>query len=146
MKRSYIVGLVIVVVAIAGYLVYKQRHTASTSSSNTSTTSPGTTSTSSSSTSTTTTPQSAATITYDSSGFHPASTTVKSGDTVTFTNNSSGEIQVDSNPHPVHTDDTDLNVGGIAAGQSKSVTLTKKGTFSFHNHLNPSDTASITIQ
>jgi plastocyanin len=89
---------------------------------------------------------SAATITYGKNGFSPATTTVKSGDSVTFANNSSEDIQVDSDPHPVHTDDTDLNVGMISPGQSQTVVLTKKGTFGFHNHLDPSDTASITIQ
>ncbi len=88
----------------------------------------------------------AATITYNDSGFTPATTTVKSGDAVKFTNASSSEIQVDSNPHPVHTDDTDLNVGAIEPGQSKTVTLTKKGSFGFHNHLDASNMANITIQ
>ncbi len=88
----------------------------------------------------------AVTIAYSSSGFSPADTTVKSGDAVTFVNNASTEVQVDSNPHPIHTDDTDLNVGAIAPGQSKTVTLTKKGSFGFHNHLNPSDKGNITIQ
>ena len=92
------------------------------------------------------TAQSAATITYDSNGFSPALTTIKSGDSVTFVNKTSDEIQVDSDPHPVHTDDTDLNVGAIAPGQSMTVTLTKKGTFGFHNHLDPTDRARITIQ
>ena len=87
-----------------------------------------------------------ASITYDSSGFHPAETTVKSGAQITFVNRTSGNIQVDSNPHPIHTDDTDLNVGTIEPGQSKTVTLTKKGSFGFHNHLLPSDSAKITIE
>jgi plastocyanin len=87
----------------------------------------------------------AATITY-TTGFSPAMTTVKSGQTVTFKNDSSSDIQVDSDPHPTHTDDADLNVGTIAAGQSKTVTVTKVGDFGFHNHLNPSDAARITIQ
>src|SRR5215469_9005520 len=68
-----------------------------------------------------------AVITYDSSGFSPALTTVKSGDKVTFKNNSNEGIQVDSNPHPIHTDDTDLNVGAIAPGASATVTVNKKG-------------------
>jgi len=87
----------------------------------------------------------AATITY-SNGFSPAMTTVKSGQTVTFKNSSSSDIQVDSDPHPVHTDDTDLNVGTISPGQSKTITVTKVGEFGFHNHLNPTDKANITIQ
>jgi plastocyanin len=90
--------------------------------------------------------QNAAIVTYTSSGFSPATTTVKSGDSVTFTNKTSEQIQVDSDPHPVHTDDTDLNVGPIGPGSSKTVTLTKKGTFGIHNHLDPGDTAKITIQ
>jgi len=88
----------------------------------------------------------AATITYTRDGFSPATTTVTAGQTVTFTNTSPAEVQVDSDPHPVHTDDTDLNVGAIAPGQSKTVVLTKKGSFGIHNHLKPSDTARITIQ
>jgi hypothetical protein len=40
----------------------------------------------------------------------------------------------------------DLNVGLVAAGQSKTFIVTKTGTFGFHNHLNPSQKASITIQ
>lgn len=87
-----------------------------------------------------------ATITYGANGFEPAQTVVKSGARVTFVNQSSHEIQVDSDPHPVHTDDTDLNVGTIEPGQSKTATLTKKGTFGLHNHLDPSQTAQITIE
>ena len=88
----------------------------------------------------------AATITYTSSGFSPDLTTVKAGEAVAFVNKDSSEIQVDSNPHPVHTDDTDLNVGPISPGATKTITVTKKGTFGFHNHLEPDDTAKITIQ
>lgn len=90
--------------------------------------------------------QAAATITYSANGFSPATTTIKSGQSVTFKNTSSSEVQVDSDPHPIHTDNEDLNVGTIAPGQSKTVVLTKKGAFGFHNHLNPGNTAHITIQ
>jgi plastocyanin len=87
-----------------------------------------------------------ATITYSANGFDQASTTVKAGQTIKFTNNSSSTIQVDSDPHPVHTDDQDLNVGSISAGQSKTVTVSKKGTFGIHNHFDSSKTAKVTIQ
>ncbi len=90
--------------------------------------------------------KSAATITYGSGGFSPATTTVSSGQSVTFTNSSSEDVQVDSDPHPIHTDDSDLNVGAIAPDKSVTVVLTKKGTFGIHNHLNPSDKGKITIQ
>lgn len=90
--------------------------------------------------------QATATITYSDSGFSPSLTTVKAGDTVAIKNTSSGDLQFDSDPHPVHTDDTELNVGTVAPGQTSTFTVTTKGTFGFHNHLNPGDKASITIQ
>ncbi len=88
----------------------------------------------------------ATSVSYDGSSFSPAQITVKAGQTVIFKNTSSVTVQVDSDPHPIHTDDTDLNVGTIAAGQSKTVTVNKTGSFSIHNHLNPSQKGSITIQ
>ena len=88
----------------------------------------------------------AATITYSDSGFSPNKTTVKSGDAVAIKNTSSHAMQLDSNPHPVHTDDTELNIGTVSPGQTITFTVTKKGTFGFHNHLNPSDTGTIVIQ
>lgn len=91
--------------------------------------------------------EAAATITYDGTSFSPATTTVKSGDKVTIKNASSGaELSFNSDPHPVHTDDTDLNAGDIESGQSKTITVTKKGTFGFHNHYNHSQHGTITIQ
>jgi plastocyanin len=88
----------------------------------------------------------AATITYSDSGFSPSKTTVKSGDTVAIKNTSSSDMQFDSDPHPVHTDDEELNAGTVAPGQTVTFTVTTKGTFGFHNHLNPSDTGSITVE
>ncbi|MCW3005360.1 MAG: Plastocyanin [Conexibacter sp.] len=86
------------------------------------------------------------TITYNGSSFSPASVTVKSGGTLTIRNTSSSTVDPNSDPHPQHTDDTDLNFGNIAAGSSATMTLTKIGTFGIHNHLNPSQTGSVTIQ
>lgn len=114
--------------------------TQSSGSSNTGTSSSGSSSSNNSE------QQAAATITYSDSGFSPALTTVNSGDMVAVKNTSSGELQFDSNPHPVHTDDTDLNLGTVESGQTRTFTVTKKGSFGFHNHLNPSDSARITIQ
>lgn len=86
------------------------------------------------------------TITYSDNGFSPAQLNVSAGTTVTVKNTTSGDVEMDSDPHPVHTDDTDLNVGLVAAGQSKTFTVTKKGTFGYHNHLDPSQQAKITIE
>lgn len=88
----------------------------------------------------------AATITYSESGFSPATVSVKSGDTVAITNSGKGQLQFESDPHPVHTDNPELNVGAVASGQTKTFTVTKTGTWGYHNHLSPSDKGSITVQ
>src|SRR5664279_1289000 len=61
-------------------------------------------------------------IRYNGTAFSPATYTLKSGTTVTFLNTSTLPLAVDSDPHPVHTDNSELNVGDIPAGSSKSVT------------------------
>jgi len=138
MKRTLIIVIGLIVIVVVAGVAFMAKQPSTKSASDTSNTQASTQASSNQ--------QAAAVITYTSSGFSPAQTTVKSGNSVTFKNQSSDEIQVDSNPHPVHTDDTDLNVGTIAPGASATVMLTKKGTFGFHNHLDPSDTAKITIE
>jgi plastocyanin len=132
MKKSYLVILVVIVLAVGGYFIYKPK--ASTYSA------PNSTSTSASSESV------ANTIVYSSTGFSPATMTVKAGIVLTIKNTSSSTLQMQSNPHPAHTDDNDLNVGTVAAGSSKTFTVTKTGSFGFHNHLNPSDAGKIVIE
>lgn len=130
-KTAWVVGILIIIVIGVGVYIAMPKNTSST--------------TSSSSNSNGADQSAAATITYSDSGFSPALVTVKSGDTVAIKNTSSQALQMDSDPHPTHTDDTDLNVGAVPSGQTVTFTATKKGTFGFHNHLNPSDKGSITI-
>jgi plastocyanin len=85
-------------------------------------------------------------IIYDNNGFNPSSATIKSGQVVTFQNKSSSTIQPSSDPHPQHTDNPELNVGMVAAGQSKSITPTKTGSFGMHDHFKPGNTFTITVQ
>ncbi len=49
-------------------------------------------------------------------------------------------------PHPIHTDDPDLNVGTVKPGESMTFTVTKTGEYGYHNHLNPSDKGRITVE
>src|SRR3989337_2554587 len=85
-------------------------------------------------------------ITYTDSGFSSAQISVKVGDTVTFKNDSTKNIQVNSAGHPSHTQFPELNVGSIAAGESKTVTFTTAGTKKYHNHLNPSQTGPMVVE
>lgn len=85
-------------------------------------------------------------VSYSSSGFSPAQIKVKVGEKVEFKNTSGGKIQVNSVPHPTHTSFPELNIGVIDAGQMKSVTLTRVGTYSYHNHLNASQGGTIVVE
>lgn len=142
MNNKMIIGVIVLIVLAGGsYLLLNKDSTPAatstpeTSSSKTST--PGTD---------TTTQTASATITYSNDGFSPGSTTVKSGDTIAIKNTSSNDLQLDSDPHPEHTGNTELNVGVVNPSQTKTFTVTKTGTFGIHNHLSTSNTATIIVQ
>lgn len=91
------------------------------------------------------------TITYTSERkFSPSCVKVKSGTKVTYKNESSKELQVGANPHPVHTGNKGVSGGEfvlkVPANGTASVTLEKTGTFGFHDHLNASATATVEVQ
>jgi len=85
------------------------------------------------------------TITYSDSGFSPSSLSVKSGTTVTIRNTSGSSIQFDSDPHPAHTANPELNVGVVVAGESKTFTVTTKGSHAYHDHFDSSQTGTIVV-
>lgn len=87
-----------------------------------------------------------ATITYTDSGYSPETTTVKTGQTIAIKNDSETQMQFDSDPHPIHTTNQELNVEIVEPGEVKTFTVTKTGTFGYHNHLNPSQTGKIIIE
>ncbi|HEX8762973.1 MAG TPA: cupredoxin domain-containing protein [Candidatus Saccharimonadales bacterium] len=88
----------------------------------------------------------AATITFNGNDFSLSSNRIKSGDKVKIVNTSSTDLEFDSDPHPVHTNNKELNVDLVKPGESKTFTITKKGTWGFHNHLKSSQTGSITVE
>lgn len=141
-QKTTVIAVIAAVVLVGG--VFLLVHASSSSSSSSAKT---TSTTSQSSTPAASTPATvAATITYSSAGFSPALTTVKAGDTVKITNTDSEAMYLASDPHPTHTDDPDLNVGAINPGESKTFTVTQKGSYGFHNHLNPTEKGKIDIQ
>lgn len=149
--NSKVVAIIIVAVIIVlggGWWLFAHDNsdTAPTSNQNaTSNTSPSNNDSNSSDSTSQSTPV-AATITYTDNGFEPKQTTVKSGDTVRITNSSRVALSLDSDPHPTHTIQPELNVGDVEPGQSKTFVIDKVGTWGFHNHENPSNTGSITVQ
>ena len=78
------------------------------------------------------------TITITSSGVSPNNIIINAGTRVTFINNDSRSHNMNSDPHPAHTDCPALNVGILAAGQSgDSQPLTTVRSCGFHDHDNP---------
>jgi plastocyanin len=84
----------------------------------------------------------AATITITASGVSPKNVTVAPGSRVTFVNNDSRPHEMNSDPHPAHTDCPEINVGFIAAGQSGTTqNLNTVRTCGFHDHNQPGVTS-----
>lgn len=85
----------------------------------------------------------AATITITAAGASPKSVTIASGSRVNFVNNDSRSHEMDSDPHPVHTDCPAINlVGNLSAGQSRATgDLTTVRSCGFHDHDDPNNTS-----
>ena len=80
-------------------------------------------------------PGEAATINILSSGVIPKVVTVPVGSRVNFANQSSNNIEVTSDPHPIHTDCPALNVGVVQPGRTgQTGALNTARTCSYHDH------------
>ncbi len=150
MKTGVIVAIVAVLIIGGGAFAIKKKNDNDKSKESATTSQSTSTTTSSNNSAPSDQPSpdtsAVATITYGDTGFSPSKITVKAGSKVEIKNTTSHNMQFDSDPHPVHTDDTDLNAGLVAAGGSMTFTVTKKGTFGYHNHLDPSETGTIIIE
>lgn len=151
MSKGALVAVIIAVLVIGGGAFALTRKGANTNKSEPTTTANTTATTPANDTSTDTTStqppvDAASTITYSNDGFSPASLTVKAGTTITVKNDSARILQFNSNPHPEHTDEGELNVGVVSPGKTKTFTVTKAGTHGFHNHLNDSHTGTIVVE
>jgi plastocyanin len=77
-----------------------------------------------------------ATITIGPNGVSPTSVSITVGQSVNFVNNSGSIHEMDSDPHPQHTDCPVINaVGTIGNGQTKLTNaFTTARTCGFHDH------------
>lgn len=87
-----------------------------------------------------------ATITYDGTTFSPATVAVEAGSAIQVVNNASDAVEPSSDPHPVHTANPEINFGDIAPGESKTVTVTTKGTWGYHNHYDKNQKGTIVVE
>lgn len=92
------------------------------------------------------TPVAGTAVTLDKTGFSPETLTVKAGDTVTWTNKSGQDATVNSDPHPIHTSYSPLNLNNFSDGGTLTLKFDKAGTYTYHNHLNPSQRGTIIVQ
>ena len=75
------------------------------------------------------------TIAIGTTGADPRAITIAVGSRVTFVNNDTRSHDMNSGPHPEHTQCPELNVGAIAPGQSReSQPFTAAKTCNFHDH------------
>lgn len=90
------------------------------------------------------------TIVFGDSGVVLSTSTVKSGGKITWTNNTQANVEVGSDPHPQHTTNQEITGGNfvidLAPGASSTVTITKTGTFGFHDHEKPSVEGMVAVQ
>jgi plastocyanin len=142
-KTTIWVVVLLVVVAAVGAGVY-----AATKSSNTATTTHDdghNHGTSGSNGDTSSTASASATITATDDGFNPNTVTVKKGQTVKVVNSSSSSIEFSSGSHPTHLEDPEINMGTLKPGESGTITPTKTGTHSFHDHLHDDHTGTLIV-
>jgi plastocyanin len=86
-------------------------------------------------------------VMYTNDGYSPSVLKVKVGEAVTFRNDSNVNMWTASDPHPTHTNLSAFDANkGYLPGTTYMYTFTKVGTFAYHNHLRPSDRATIVVE
>ncbi len=143
MNRMIIIGVfVLLVLGIGGYILYgNMKYSRSLGASNQNSNSQNT-----NSTVPTQGTRNSSSVQVSSNGFQPMNLVIKAGTTVTWTNNSGEDVSINSNNHPTHLLYPPLNLGRVSDGGQVSLTFDTPGTYGYHNHLNPSQTGTITVQ
>jgi plastocyanin len=86
-------------------------------------------------------------VTYSDDGFAPKKISVAQGQKVRFVNKSSSNMWVASDVHPSHKIMPEFdNKESIGNGESYEFTFTKSGAWTYHNHINPNDVGTITVE
>ena len=145
MSRGLLIGLVVLMLAIAGLVVFalsNQQAAAPNSAENQAETPTGSTERDNE---VAPNPSERMTITYTSNGFEPATMTVEKGTVITIKNESSRDLQFASDDHPTHRDNPEMNIPTLAPGESESYTTTTVGEWGYHNHLKEDETGTITV-
>lgn len=91
--------------------------------------------------------QFSAEVSMTAAGFSPEVLTVAAGTAVAFKNADFQPHRPASDPHPVHTDLPGFDAkAAIVPDGAYSFTFSSPGTYSYHDHLNPSVRGQIVVQ
>ncbi|HEU5122016.1 MAG TPA: cupredoxin domain-containing protein [Candidatus Saccharimonadales bacterium] len=145
-KLALALGIVVIIAAVTWWVVSMNNQSQDTSTTDQPTPSNQSTSEETPSDQSSSDAKATVVITYNGSSYEPAAATVKSGDTIKIVNSSLEVMEFASDPHPTHTINPELNTGDIEPGGEKTITLTKTGTWGYHNHYNASQRGSITVE
>jgi len=86
-------------------------------------------------------------VKMQSDSFEPATLTIKSGDTVEFTNESGEDKWPASNVHPTHEEYPGFDAEKtILDGESYEFSFDRAGRWGFHDHLNPDIQGTIVVE
>lgn len=85
-------------------------------------------------------------IVYRDHGFSPNAMRVPAGSTITIDNQSSRELQFSSDPHPDHTLNPELNTDVIFPGDSIELVVVSRGTWGYHDHINPQHSGLLVVE
>ena len=89
---------------------------------------------------------SAVNIILTDAGFSPKDVTVKAGTRIVWINKSGKTGNVSSDDHPTHRLYPFLNIGNFESGTTRQVVVENPGKYNYHNHLNASETGTITAE
>ncbi len=151
MNKSIIAIVIVAVVLVGGYFLFKgtsQPIPSVPQTSNQQTVSQSSNQQPTSQSSTDQTPITEKNVViYTGAGFSPTTLRIKKGEAVIFKNEESEPMWVASNPHPIHTDYSGFDAKrGYLKGESYSFSFTKSGNWKYHDHLNPSEGGIIVVE
>lgn len=86
------------------------------------------------------------TVSYTANGFTPPTVTIKSGMAIIWINQSDKTATINSDDHPTNRKFPELNLGRFAKAESLTHTFMKPGTYTYHNHLTPSQKGTVIVQ
>lgn len=89
-------------------------------------------------------------VSITSSGFGPQTVSISAGDSVIWTNNDTSAHYIAPDDHPTHKKYAgiwdDSGAGNISPGQTYTQKFNTPGTYTYHDHLNPTTKGTVIVK